>query len=118
MTEKFSLGTDVWGQVRETLVFEGDSAHVRFDGDNTAQMDANAIMRNDGSNGFNAERDFRKIAELDPASAYTLAIMWGVAPLSPEFDEKFLKLIQSGDFRNLKTASGNVPDAMVKPKWL
>lgn len=114
MTEKLSLGFDAWGQVEEVLEFDGDdTARVVFKGDNGAQMDANRDMRNDGSNGFSDSREMRKIIELDPTSALLIATMYGVAPLSAEFDEVVLRLASDNDWRNLKTVDGGIRRGMV-----
>lgn len=114
MTEKLSLGFDAWGQVEEVLEFDGDDvARVVFKGDNGAQMDANQYARNDGTNGFTESREMRKIIELDPTSALLIATMYGVVPLSPEFDEVVLRLCQDPDWRNLKTVEGGIRRDMV-----
>ena len=115
MTGKYSLGWDAWGQVHESLVFDDadGTAHVVFEGDNTAQLDANREMRNDGSNGFSESRELRKIIELDPASYLLIATLNGVRPYSPEHDEIVLKLAQSSDWRNIKCVDGGVRRSMV-----
>lgn len=114
MTERYSLGYDAWGQIHESVEFDSDgTARVRFDFDNTHQMDANAASRNDGSNGYTASREMRKIIEIDPGSYVLIATINGVKPYSPEHDEIVLKLAQSSDWRNIKTVDGGVRKKMV-----
>jgi hypothetical protein len=110
MTDRVSLGWDAWGQVHESVEFNDadGTATLRFDGDNTAQLDANSAARNDGTNGFTDSREMRKIIELDPASILVIAQIWGVRPLSPEFDDVVLKLARSNDWRNIRTVDGGI----------
>lgn len=119
MTERRSLGFDAWGTMEEFVEFDGDDiARVVFKGDNEAQLDLNKIQQNDGSNGWNPDRDFRKIIELDNTSYLLIATMHGVKPGSRDHDELILRLAQSDEWRHIKTVDGNVRDKMIAPKWV
>lgn len=114
---RFDLGWDAFGQIRETLHVEETrhgmvSGGVEFTFDPAHQIDANAVMRNDGSNGWNESRDLRKIIELDPGSYLLIAQLNGVRPYSPEHDELVLKLARSSDWKNIKVVDGDIRTRM------
>lgn len=115
---KYDLGWDAFGQIRETLhVEEGRgtvSGGVSFTFDPQWMLDANAVSRGDGSNGYNAAKDLRKIIELDPGSYLLIAKLNGVRPYSPEHDDLVLKLARSSDWKNIKTVDGDIRTRMAE----
>ena len=117
MSERF-LGTDVWGQVGETISFEGDDIRVSWNGDNTAFEEARKALRNETDNGFTKSRDLRLIGFVGPAEIMMISQMYGVRPLSKEFDEVVLKLFNDPDWKHLKTTSGRVRSTTRAPKWV
>lgn len=114
MTDTYTLGSDAWGTVEDFIHFDGDRAVVGFRGDNTARMDENARLRNDGSNGYSPSRELRHIIELDNASILLIASMYQVKPLSPEFDEIVLRLANDPDWKNIRVCDGPVGTKMAK----
>ena len=117
--DTFDLGWDAFGLIRETLHVDEErhgksSGTVTFTFDPDYQLAANAQMRNDGTDGWNAARDMRKIIELDPGSYLLIAQLNGVRPYSREHDEIVLKLARSRDWKQLRTGEGDIRTRMVE----
>lgn len=72
-----------------------------------AILDNNAAMATH-NDGYSESREFGRIASIPMAMVHHFREHEGWDPLSPEFDDKFTRLLNDSDYRKLRTGGGRV----------
>ena len=106
MTEKRHFDFDPATGKVSTFEFDEDGGKTLIHEvtDVTDIIEGNLTAQTDGSGGWSKSREWRKAAEIPIAVAEYWKIQYGVDVLNPDHKNAVIKLLNSSDWRKLRTA--------------